>query len=191
VEERQHESEILARIRFGIGTSSTLLLVYANCKEVQAIRFQKGTYPDGFRDYGTVAVANPPSGRNPLDGISRQRFVSSALRQLNMPEDKAKLKAGLERAEARLRAADRGDKGVTNLGILGYDEAAVYMGFLIEQTNSTGNGTDRIVTVGGVTVAQALQVSISRYKLTQSAGDLQAMLLEQQSAFAAFAKANP
>ncbi|CAN7783736.1 hypothetical protein LJR175_008345 [Variovorax sp. LjRoot175] len=100
--------------------------------------------------------------------------------------------------DAKLRAATDASTSLNqNLGVLGTDDAAIYIGLLANTPAEDGskralNGSKRVLLgVTGITVIKQLPVSMNLYEVKHPSSTVSRMLANQQKNLAALVAANP
>lgn len=177
------EGPILDRLRYGLGKGNRLLLAFANCDELKAMRAAKaGTAEDGFDDYATVAVVLENGEPKLLDGVGRPQFLERIIRAMSNGQVIA---SALKRAEERVRHV-RDIRQTESLGVLDNDANAVYIGL----TGLNAETDQHVLAVGGATLVKGMNVYFTVYKILKGPGDVSQLLTLQKANLGSFVAAN-
>lgn len=177
------EGQVVSRIRHGIGVKNRLLLVFAQCDELKAMRAaQAGKADDGIRRYGTYTALAPDGEAQLFDQYDRQQFIrmiASGVSSGQVVSD------SLKRAQERIRNV-RDIKQLESLGVLDVDANALYFGLV----GVRGGSGEHILAVGGATLVKGVNLSVTRYQHLGSPDDLVQLLTQQKAHLSSIVLAN-
>lgn len=174
------EAEVVRRTKEGIGTSNEVLVMFANCRELDELRAGKRQL---FDNYGQILIQRPKGQLRAIPGITRADYISKISGQAGAFPD------AFKKAETRMRAFFPEYQSMENLGAIDKDENGLYVGLLLAITADTGQPR-RIVGIVGLTLTRQLPVSLNLYQAYGSTPDLQALLTRQKAALAVFVQRN-
>jgi hypothetical protein len=176
------DAEMLRRTTEGIGNSNRILMLFANCKELDDFRLGKRASLDNF---GQILVPTYKGQLQALEGFSPAKFITKA----SGSSVRESFDAGLKKGEARIKEIESSYQSVENLGSLGADDNGLYAAVVLTMTDDT-NQVRRILGITGRTLIKELPVSINIYEAYKGSPNLGALLALQKSALAAIVKAN-
>lgn len=127
-----------------------------------------------------------PRGQLQKVFASRQAFVAAANTWATKISEET-----LKQVDAKLRAATDGSTSLNqDLGVLGTDDAAIYIGLLANAPAE--DGSKRVLLgVTGMTVIKQLPVSMNLYEAKHPSSTVSRMLAIQQKNLAALVASNP
>lgn len=173
------DAELVRRTIEGIGDLNQVLVLFANCKELEEFRHGKRSF---LNNYGQILVQKPKGQLRALKGVTRPEFISKMAGRADFSES-------LKKAEVRIRQFEPSYQSMENLGLLGTDANGLYIGLLLAMTGDTPQPR-RIVGVVGMTLVKELPASVNLYQGYKASPDLAALLVRQKAAMNAFVQAN-
>jgi len=175
------DAEMVRRTREGIGNSNQIIVLFADCKELEDFRKDKRTMID---NYGQMLAQQTPKGQIlSFKGVSRAEYIQKISdRSSYFPE-------AFKKAEARAKEFIPGNPSIENLGLLSTDSNGLYFGLLMVLSNDTGK-LRTVVGVSGMTLVKERSISINLYQVYKKTPDLRGLLTRQQSAMANFVRSN-
>lgn len=173
------EAELVRRTKEGIGDSNQILVLFAECKELEDFRKGRRTMID---NYGQILAQTPKGQLRAIKGVSRAKYIQEISGKSNWTE-------AFKKAEVRVKQYAPGYQSQENLGLISTDANGLYMGILMTLTDDKGRPRP-IIGVVGMTLVKELSISINLYQGYRKAPDLRGILARQQSAMANFVRAN-
>jgi hypothetical protein len=173
------DAEMVRRTREGIGNSNQIIVLFADCRELEKFRRGKGSMLD---NYGMILAQTPKGQLRAFKGVTRPEFIQKI-------SGKANFSDAFKKAEARIKQIDPSLQSQENLGLLSTDSNGLYVGNLLTMTDDEGKPRT-IVGVLGMTLVKELSISINLYQVYKKSPDLRGLLVRQQSAMAGFVRAN-
>lgn len=173
------EAELVRSTKECIGDSNQILVLFAECKELENFRKGRRTMLD---NYGQILAQTPKGQLRAIKGVSRSEYI----RRLS---SKSSWEEALKKAEARVKQYFSGYQSSESLGLISTDANGLYMGILMTLTDDKGSPR-QIIGVIGITLVKELSISINLYQVYRKEPDLRGILLRQQSAMANFVRAN-
>ncbi|MEI6610313.1 MAG: hypothetical protein WCO53_11300 [Deltaproteobacteria bacterium] len=173
------EAELVRRTKEGIGNSNQILVLFAECKELEDFRRGRRTMMD---NYGQILVQTPKGQLRAIKGVSRAKYIQEISAKSNWAD-------AFKKAEARVKQHSPGYQSQENLGLISTDANGLYMGMLGTLTDDKGRPR-QIIGVVGMTLVKELSISINLYQGYRKVPDLRGILARQQSAMANFVRAN-
>ena len=176
------DDELAKRTADAIGDSNRILMLFANCTEIDEFRTRRRTTLDNF---GQILVPTP-KGKVVVfpQATTRSAYISRF-------GDQGNIAAALAKAEVRLRGIIPSTVNPTteNLGALGADANAGYVGAVLVTTD-VPNRARHILLVMGVTLVKGLPVTVNLYRSSTDAEDLGALMALQRTEMGAIVNAN-
>lgn len=183
VKDQGTEGQLVTRTREGLGAKNRLLLLFANCDELKALRTQTaGTPADGFNDYGTFTVLLKDGDVRLFDQYTRQQYIDNVANAITHGQGFAN---GIRQAEERLRDISS-IRQLESLGVLDTDANALYVGFAGQNT-ATNQG---MLGVGGSTLVNGVNLTVTAWWSAKSPNDVDRLLTQQKYELAAVVATN-
>jgi hypothetical protein len=173
------DAELARRTIEGIGDSNQVLVLFANCKELEEFRRGKRFFLD---NYGQILLQKPKGQLRALKGVTRPEFISKMAGRADFSE-------AFNKAEVRIRQFEPSYQSMENLGPLGADANGLYIGLLLAMTGNTPQPR-RIVGVAGMTLVKEMPATVNIYQAYKASPDLAGLLARQKAAMSAFVQAN-
>jgi len=173
------DAEMVRRTREGIGNSNQIIVLFADCRELEKFRRGKGSMLD---NYGMILAQTPKGQLRAFKGVTRPEFIQKI-------SGKANFSDAFKKAEARIKQFVPSLQSQENLGLLSADSNGLYVGNLLTMTDDEGKPRT-IVGVMGMTLVKELSISINLYQVYKKSPDLRGLLARQQSAMAGFVRVN-
>ena len=174
------DANLVSSTRAGIGNANQILVLFANCMELEDFRNGGRTMLD---NYGLILAQTPKGQLRLLKGVSRSEYIKKMGAQ---PSNNPK---NFKKIEARAKQYIPGYKSYENLGLLGTDSNGLYEGLMMTLTDDTGR-LRPIVGIIGMTLVKEFSITINLYQAYQNSPDLRGLLTRHQSATANFVRAN-
>jgi len=173
------DAEMVRRVREGIGNSNQIIVLFADCRELEKFRRVKGSMLD---NYGQILAQTPKGQLRAFKDVTRPEFIQKMSGQTNFSD-------AFNKAETRLKQFIPSFQSQENLGLLSTDSNGLYVGALATITDDEGKPRT-IMGVLGMTLVKELPISINLYQVYKKSPDLRGLLIRQQSAMAGFVRAN-
>ena len=180
--ENPADKEVISSIEQVNAGRNTVLMVFADCKQLQAFR-TKGQDLSNSGSYMT-----PASRREPLK-MPRARFVAEMAKVLK--QEKGPMDQAVEEAKRRAKAQETGteiDQNV-NLGLLHSDDTGAYMGVL-QTLQVDGGGKTQVAIVAGLTLVRERVISVNLAAPGHGRDTVNALLAAQRAIVKALIAAN-
>ncbi len=179
------ERPVVARMRKLLEPQGPFLMMFVECAELQRIREAGREFTDGFTDFGTYSAFALHGELKAVDQ-SRQAFLGA----IASVDDEAAAREGIDRGLKRLRAIGRTITSTVNLGILGVDSNAIYMGVATAGPGQDAERAQGSLNVGAMTLVKGMRLSISRVRVYRKPEDLPTLLADQKRAMSELVAAN-
>jgi len=174
------EADIVRRTREGIGNSNQVLVMFADCNELEDFRNGKRMMFDNF---GQILAQTPKGQLRVLKGISRSEYIQKISGKTN------NFTEAMKKGEARAKQFSQMTLSSENLGVLSTDSNGLYIGALVTMTDDTGLPRSMIGIVG-MTLVREMSITINLYQAYRKSPDLRGLLARQQSAIASLVRMN-
>lgn len=184
--EKGPEATFVDQIRNASSPHNRLVVMFLPCDELKDGRVDSYAANGGPQEYGSVLLLTPHGKPQAPESRTRSSYLAAALAETGTAPDA--LEPYVRMAEKRLQETGPGDLG--NLGIIGKDENALYMGMLYTARDAKGNAEKKYVAVGGLTLVKGLKMTMNTVRTYKSPTDLPATLAAAKAALAGFVAAN-
>ncbi|WP_435452999.1 hypothetical protein [Variovorax sp. LT1P1] len=158
-----------------------VLAVFGDCREVAQLRAGKSI---PFSSFGQILAAQPKGQPVTMGGMGRADYLTKMRKQAGDFND------SFRRVKEEMKSRNPHAGATQNLGVLGMDNAAAYLGILQDLPKGDGTATPGTGVVAFTTVRD-VPVTINFYRRGQGPTVLDEMVKTQAATAARFVAANP
>lgn len=186
-DESHAEREVVARVRKLIESQGPFLEMFVDCPELQRRRADDHGPPDGFDDYGTYSALTYRGQVLATHPETRQELLASIARAAG---DDSVAPDAIDKVLKRLRDIGMTFTSTQNLGVLGLDDSAIYMGVVLSPRGPDDAAQQHVLSVGAITLVKGIRLSASWIRRYERPDDLPVLLADQKRAMSALVAAN-